>query len=122
VLVAPGWSPNLKYPGNAELVSNYQAKYNKPPEGTVGAAYACIQILADALGRAASLDHDGLRDAVASTNLSTSVIGPVTFNADGTGNVTTIYAQWQSGKQVAVWPTDQAAAQVSYPAPGWTAR
>jgi branched-chain amino acid transport system substrate-binding protein len=122
VLLAPGWSPDLKVPGNAELVRNYQARYNKPPEGTVGAAYACIQVLADALGRATKLDHDGLRDALASTNLANSVIGPVTFNPDGTGNVITVYDQWQGGKQVAVWPKDQAAAPVAYPAKAWSER
>lgn len=121
VILAPGWSPDLKFPGNVELVKSYQATYNKPPEGTVGAAYACLQVMADALGRAATLDRDGLRDGLATSNAST-VIGPVTFNPDGTGNVITVLDQWQGGKQVAVWPTDQASNPVAYPAKGWSAR
>ena len=48
--------------------------------------------------------------------MSSSVIGPVTFNPDGTGNVVTIYEQWQSGKQVTVWPQDQVGGQIQYPA------
>ena len=48
--------------------------------------------------------------------MTSSVIGPVTFNADGTGNVVTIYEQWQSGKQVTVWPLDQVGGQMQYPA------
>ena len=113
---APGWGADLKYPGNAEMVKAYQAAYNKPPEGVVGAAYAVVQVFADALGRADALDRDGLRAALASTNLPASVIGPVTFNPDGTGNVVTIYEQWQSGKQVTVWPPDQVGGQIQYPA------
>src|SRR5438094_6155869 len=37
-----------------------KATYNKPPEGVVGAAYAVIQVLADALGRADTFDRNGL--------------------------------------------------------------
>ena len=98
------------------MVKAYQAAYNKPPEGVVGAAYAVVQVFADALGRADALDRDSLRAALASTNMPSSVIGPVTFNPDGTGNVVTIYEQWQSGKQVTVWPQDQVGGQIQYPA------
>ena len=37
-----------------------------------------------------------------------TVMGPVTFNPDGTGKVIAIANQWQDGKQVLVWPKDQA--------------
>ncbi len=119
---APGWGADLKYPGNAEMVKAYQAAYNKPPEGVVGAAYAVVQVFADALGRADALDRDSLRSALAGTNLPASVIGPVTFNPDGTGNVVTIYEQWQSGKQVTVWPQDQLGGQIQYPAKPFSQR
>ncbi|HET6220567.1 MAG TPA: amino acid ABC transporter substrate-binding protein, partial [Dongiaceae bacterium] len=55
---APGWGADLKYPGNAEMVRAYQQAYNKPPEGVVGAAYAVVQVFADAVGRSDSLDRD----------------------------------------------------------------
>src|SRR5919199_5467167 len=84
---APGWGADLKFPGNAEMVKAYQAAYNKPPEGVVGAAYAVVQVFADALGRADALDKDSLRAALAATNMPSSVIGPISFNPDGTGNV-----------------------------------
>jgi branched-chain amino acid transport system substrate-binding protein len=113
---APGWGADLKYPGNAEMVKAYQATYNKPPEGVVGAAYAVVQVMADVLARADSLDRDVLRAAIAETNMSTSVIGPISFNPDGTGKVVTIYEQWQSGKQVTVWPPDQVGGPIQYPA------
>ena len=113
---APGWGADLKFAGNADMVKAYQGAYNKPPEGVVGAAYAVVQVFADALARADALDRDSLRAALASTNMTSSVIGPVTFNPDGTGNVVTIYEQWQSGKQVTVWPPDQVGGQIQYPA------
>ena len=48
--------------------------------------------------------------------MSVSVIGPVSFNPDGTGKVVTIYEQWQNGKQVTVWPPDQVGGPIQYPA------
>ena len=48
--------------------------------------------------------------------MTSSVIGPISFNPDGTGVVATIYEQWQSGKQVTVWPKNQEGGPILYPA------
>lgn len=115
VLLAPGWSPDLKYPGVEQLKQRHQAKYGKSAEATTGAAYAAVQILANAIERAGKIDRDAFRDAIASTDTMT-VMGPVSFNADGTGKVVPVTNQWQDGKQVLIWPKDQAVAPVAYPA------
>ena len=46
-----------------------------------------------------------------------TVIGPVTFNEDGTGNVANPMVQWQKGVTHIVWPPDLASAEFLYPAP-----
>ncbi len=120
-LLMPGWNPAEKFPGVQDLVQRHQAKYNKPAQATTGPAYAAVQILADAIARANSLDHDKIRDAIAATDMMT-VVGPVKFNPDGTGQVVTIINQWQDGKQQLIWPADQAAGQVAYPAKAWNER
>jgi branched-chain amino acid transport system substrate-binding protein len=120
-LLMPGWNPAEKFPGVADLVQRHQAKYNKPAQATTGPAYAAVQILADAVARANSLDRDKIRDAIAATDMTT-VIGPVKFNPDGTGQVVTIINQWQDGKQQLIWPADQAGGQVAYPAKAWNER
>jgi branched-chain amino acid transport system substrate-binding protein len=120
-LLMPGWNPALKFPGVEDMVQRHQAKYNKPAQATTGPAYAAVQILADAIGRANSLERDKIRDAIAATDMTT-VVGPVKFNPDGTGQVTTVINQWQDGKQVLVWPADQATAKVAYPAKTWEER
>jgi branched-chain amino acid transport system substrate-binding protein len=120
-LLMPGWNPAVKFPGVEEMVQRHQAKYNKPAQATTGPAYAAMQILADAIGRANSLERDKIRDAIAATDMST-VAGPVKFNPDGTGQVITVINQWQDGKQQLVWPADQAAGQVAYPAKAWKER
>ena len=118
---APGWNPAVKFPGVEQLKQRHQAKYNKAAEATTGPAYAAVQILASALERAGKADRDALRDALAATDLKESVIGPVKFNPDGTGQVITIANQWQGGQQVLVWPKEQAVGLLA-PAMAWNER
>jgi branched-chain amino acid transport system substrate-binding protein len=80
-----------------------------------------LQILADALARAKTVDRDKLRDAIAATNLTT-VIGPVRFRADGTGEVKVFFQQWLKGKQELVWPKEFATAPFGFPAPPFDQR
>ena len=122
ILLAPGWSPDLKFEGVATFKTLYQAKYNSPAQATSGPAFVAVQVLVDAIARAAKFNRDAIRDAIAATDMKTSIIGPVKFNADGTGQVTTIVVQWQSAKQVSVWPKDVAAASLAYPAPPFNQR
>ncbi len=121
VMNMPGWNPAVKFAGVQQMVQEYQAKYGKSAEATSGPAYACVQILADAITRAGSLDRNKIRDAIAATNMNT-VIGPVKFNPDGTGQVLNVINQWQDGKQVLVWPLDQATNKIAYPATPWANR
>lgn len=120
-MLMPGWNPGVKFEGVSDMLERHQAKYGKSAQATTGPAYAAVQILADAITRAGSLDRDKIRDAIAATDMAT-VVGPVKFNADGTGQVTTVINQWQDGKQVLIWPPDQAVEQVAYPATPWTER
>jgi branched-chain amino acid transport system substrate-binding protein len=87
-----------------------------------GPAYAAIQIIADAIERAGTLDTAKIRDAIAATDMMT-VTGPVKFNPDGT-NRTSLgpLAQWQNGKQELVFPLDLATKPLIYPIPKWSER
>jgi branched-chain amino acid transport system substrate-binding protein len=121
VLLSPGWHFAAKYPKVAELNEAHQKLFNRPADPLVGPAYACLQILADALARAKTVDRDKLRDAIAATNLTT-VIGPVRFRADGTGEVKVFFQQWLKGKQELVWPKEFATAPFGFPAPPFDQR
>jgi branched-chain amino acid transport system substrate-binding protein len=116
-----GWNNRLNVAGAAEMAARYLAKYDGVAAATTGPAYAAVQILADAISRAGTLDRDAMRDAIAATDLDT-VIGHVTFRPDGTGNVMTIFNQWQSGAQVLVWPPEVAVGGILYPSPAWGSR
>jgi branched-chain amino acid transport system substrate-binding protein len=90
------WDHNFKYPGCPELVAAYKAKHNKLPAVTVGVTYSCVQILADAIRRAGTLDRNKIRDAIAATDMTT-VQGPVKFRPDGVGITPVAIMQWQKG-------------------------
>jgi branched-chain amino acid transport system substrate-binding protein len=121
VVLGPGWTSGLKYPGVKELNKAHMKKFGRPADVMVGPAYACVQILANAIERAGTLDRDKVRDAIASTNMST-VIGPLKFRPDGTGEVIYFGVQWQKGKQEIIWPKEYATAPLVYPMPKWSER
>jgi branched-chain amino acid transport system substrate-binding protein len=121
ITIFPGWHNGLTYPGVAELNAKYQAKFGRPADLLTGPAYTCVQVFADAIERAGTLDREAIREALTTTDMMT-VDGPVTFNEDGTGNVLNPMVQWQNGKLELIWPLDQATAKFAYPAPPFDQR
>ncbi len=120
--IFPGWSYKMKWPMVADLVQKHQAAYGRPPDVLVGPAYTCVQVVADAIERAGTLDREAIRDAMAATNLQNTPIGPVQFREDGTGIVLNPMVQWQNGQIEVVWPPEHASAPLAYPAPPFDQR
>ena len=116
VTIFPGWHYGANFPGVDELNAAYEAEFGRPADLLTGPAYACVQIVAAAIEEAGTLDRDAVRDAIAAIDVTT-VVGPVTFNEDGTGNVLNPLIHWQSGKLELVWPEEHATAEFLYPAP-----
>lgn len=115
ITIFPGWHHGETFPGVAELNAKHEKEFGRPADLLVGPAYSCVQILADAIERAGTLDRDTIRDEIAATDMMT-VMGPVSFNADGTGIVLNPVVQWINGKQELVWPSEMATAPFAYPA------
>ena len=123
ILHEGGWDYHLKLPGIQKLNEDYRAVYKLNPTPIAGTAYACIQIYADAIRRAGTLDRKKVRDAIAATDMMT-IMGPMTFapNGQGKGKYLRLMCQWQKGKDELVWPPDQASATLLYPTPPWSER
>jgi branched-chain amino acid transport system substrate-binding protein len=121
VTLAPGWHNAMTFPGVDELNAAHMELMDRPADPIVGPSYAAVQILADAIQRAGSLDRQAIRDAIAATDLDT-VVGHVTFNEDGTGNVPVAILQYQMGNVELVWPEEFATADLAYPAPPYDER
>ena len=120
-VVSGGWNNRLKFPGVKELNESHMKKFNRPADMLTGPAYACVQVLANAIEKAGSLDRAKIRDAIAASNIMT-VIGPVKFRPDGTGVVLNFTTQWQKGKQEVIFPKQYATAPFIYPMPKWSER
>jgi branched-chain amino acid transport system substrate-binding protein len=121
VLLAPGWHNAVKYPEVDELNAKHQEMMDRPSDPQVGPSYAAVQILANAIESAGTLDRAAIRDAIAATDMDT-VAGPMAFNEDGTGKVPFVLLQYQNGRPELVWPADFATADFVYPAPPFEER
>lgn len=119
------WTPQAKYPGAKEFFDNFKKKYNKEADYHGAEAYAAAYVLADTLKRAKSLTPDGLRAALAETNMMTA-FGPVKFISWGQftnqNKMETLVLQVIKGKYETVWPREGASAKYVYPVPRWRDR
>jgi branched-chain amino acid transport system substrate-binding protein len=111
----------VKYPGVAELNQAHLQRVGRPADPITGPSFACVQVLANAIEQAGSLDREKIRDAMAATGMTT-VIGPVRFNPDGTGRVRAVMVQWLDGAQELVWPKEFSTKPFAYPAPPFKQR
>jgi len=119
------WTPSVPYPGAQAYYDHFVAKYGTPTEYHGAEAYAAMYVIADALKRAKALTPDGVRDALATTNLKTA-FGPVKFISYGKktqqNKLPTFLVQWIDGKLETVWPEKVATKKYVYPTPKWSQR
>ncbi len=122
VVEMPAWHSNCKFTGVDAINAWHQAKFGRPADVLVGPAYTCVQILANAIERAGTLNPEDIRTAIAATNMNT-VMGKMSFNTKGTGIIESIIiTQWQNGKIECIWPATHASAKQVYPFPAWSGR
>lgn len=117
VLLSAGWHPDLGYPGIEAIDARHVEEEGRRADPVVGGSYALIQILADAIERAGTLDPVTIRDAIAATDLMT-VVGPITFRDDGTSPITNPLMQRVAGEIRLIWPAGSATSELWYPATG----
>jgi branched-chain amino acid transport system substrate-binding protein len=122
IVASMNWDESLNFPQNKELVRDYRAANPgaKLIGNPVGSAYAAVQVLANAIERAGSLDREKIRAALVTTDMVT-VRGRVRFQADGQGIVLYGLSQWQNGKLNVVFPREVAIAPFLL-APPWDKR
>jgi branched-chain amino acid transport system substrate-binding protein len=115
VVLSAGWHPGLGYPGIDAINQRHIEEEGRPADPIVGSSCSLIQIVADAIERAGTLDHQAVRDALAATDMMT-VAGPVVFRDDGTAPIDNPLSQRQGGTIVLVWPQVEGAGELLYPA------
>jgi branched-chain amino acid transport system substrate-binding protein len=121
------WDPSLTYTdrwfGNPQKYTElFKKTFNYEPPYQAAESSAAVEVFADAIERAGSLDHEKVRDALAKTNLMT-FYGPVKFDSTGKNTAKSmVMYQVQHEKYVVVAPAKWATAKPIFPAPTWAKR
>jgi len=98
------WAETLPYPGAKELGQNYRDTHDGQDTVSVGIPYANVQILAQAIEKAGSLDSAKVRDEVFGGAFDGTVMGDVQYNEKGLCSVSMLGLQWMDGQRLPVWP------------------
>ena len=125
VLSSTMWEASVPYPGAANYLKDYVARFGSPPSYHGAQGYAAVFVVADVLNRAASLSPDDIVKALSTTDMMT-MYGRIRFESYGKfqnqTKLPTFVIQVQKGKFVTVWPKDVATAPAAYPTPPWSKR
>jgi branched-chain amino acid transport system substrate-binding protein len=117
--------PNVAVtPKSVPFADGFKKRYGNYPSYAGYTAYDEVYYIADAVKRAGSTDADKLVAALEKTDWE-GTIGRVQFYGKddpfthsikyGKGLITGLMLQWQSGKQVSVWPNDVAKSELKFP-------
>jgi branched-chain amino acid transport system substrate-binding protein len=119
VFTAEAWSPQARYPGNAEFVSEYTKKYGSPPTEDAANSNTAGQVLAAAVKGVGKIDQKALAAWLHSHTVDT-IVGPLKWDSTGVPQGTLLLAQWQQGSLQIVLPkTAATTTQVVNPKPAW---
>ena len=77
------WLASHQTPGNQTFVENYTTAYGTTPDAFAAASYATVSILAAAIENAESIDATGIRNALAHLKDLPTILGNLSFDANG---------------------------------------
>ena len=116
------WLPEAKWPGSKEFDAEFTRRNNAHPAYHAMQAYESLQVAAQAMSDAKSMDRAAIRDAVRNVNLPMTPFGPVKFDANGQNQHPVLITQVQNGGYHVVYPASEASAKPIIPAPKWSER
>jgi branched-chain amino acid transport system substrate-binding protein len=127
VITATAATPDVALsPSTVPFAEAYIKKHGVTPAYVGYSSYDMVHVVAEAIERAGgSTDPDKLVTALEQTD-HVGTVGRIQFYGRdnqfthamkyGPGLVTTVAIQWQSGKQICVWPADKCKAKIVFPA------
>jgi branched-chain amino acid transport system substrate-binding protein len=119
IFTALAWSPEAKYPGNAEFVAAYKKTYGHVPSEDAANSYTAGQVLAAAVKAVGRIDQKALASWLHAHTVST-IVGPLKWDATGDPEGSLLLAQWQSGALRILAPKSAATTtKVVNPKPAW---
>lgn len=116
------WLPEAQWPGSKEFDAEFVKRTGSHPAYHAMQAYASLQVAAQAMNDAKSMDRTAIRDAIRNLNLPMTPFGPIKFDASGQNQHPVLITQVQGGKYRVVYPADAADTKPIIPAPKWSER
>ncbi|MQY69718.1 MAG: ABC transporter substrate-binding protein [Firmicutes bacterium] len=99
--IATWFHPESDFPETVQYVKAYEARFNKASDTWSPFAYDAVMVLAEAIERASTTDHNAVRDEMARTDGYVGPTGVITFDEDGAPDVTfkkLLFVQVKDGK------------------------
>lgn len=116
VMYAVSHSPDADTPGNAEFVAKYEEMFGGLPPEDAADAYAAGEVLQAAVEAVGSFDdQEALADWLRENEVET-ILGPLSWNEDGSPTGDFLIGQWVDGVAEIVLPPEAATAEASV---GW---
>ncbi len=116
VMYAVSHSPEADTPGNAEFVAKYDEMFGGLPPEDAADAYAAAEVLQAAVEAVGGVDdQEALADWLRENEVDT-ILGPLSWNEDGSPTGDFLIGQWQGGKAEIVLPPEVSTADVEV---GW---
>src|ERR1043166_4325673 len=120
VLAPTGYTPEGKFPSNAEFVQKYKAQFGAPPSEDESNGYTTGQLVAAAVTAVGCAEQGGcqkkLVDWVRSHTVET-VVGPLKWDDKGRPQGAHMIQQWVGGKILIVLPENLKEANLIFPKP-----
>jgi branched-chain amino acid transport system substrate-binding protein len=116
------WLPTVRWAGSKEFDAEYFRRYNSHPTHHGMFAYAALQVAAQAINNAKSMDSARIRDAIRNMDLAMTPFGPIRFNSIGQNRHPVVVTQVQGGQYRIVYPADAADSKPIIPTPRWSER
>ncbi len=126
-LCSSQWDRTLTYQDKwfgkaSDFAVLFKKTYNYEPPYQAAESAAAVEVFADAIERAGSLDPQKVRDALAATDMQT-FFANVKFDATGKNTAKSmVLYQVQNGEYKVVAPQKWASAKVMFPTPPWSKR
>jgi branched-chain amino acid transport system substrate-binding protein len=120
VFTALAWSPQAKYPGNAEFVAEYTKAFGHAPSEDAANSYTAGQVLAAAVKAVGRIDQKALATWLHAHTVDT-IVGPLKWDATGNPGGSLLLAQWQNGSLNILAPKSAATTTtVVHSRPAWS--
>lgn len=104
VMFAASHAPGARTPGNAEFTAKYEEMFGASPPEDAADAYAAGQVLEAAVKATGGVaDQQALADHLRASTVPT-ILGPLTWNQDGSPDGEFLIGQWQHNRIEFVLP------------------